>query len=88
VKAAESLLAITGGTKGTHSTPAEQRLGRLRATLDYADIDEILGEAPVGAPHGLHGWIDAFQARLNAANDAIHATFFALRPVGTVAESA
>ena len=87
VKAEESLLAITGGTKGTHSTPAERQLGRLRATLDYTDIDEILGDSQAGAPRGLHGWIDAFQARLNAANDAIHTTFFALRPVGTVAEA-
>jgi uncharacterized alpha-E superfamily protein len=87
VKAEESLLVITGGTKGTHSTPAERHLGRLRATLDYADIDEIVGDAQAGVPRGLHGWIDAFQTRLNAANDAIHTTFFALRPVGTVAET-
>jgi uncharacterized alpha-E superfamily protein len=87
VKAEESLLAITGGTKGTHSTPAEQQLGRLRAALEYADIHEILGDVQAGAPRGLHGWIDAFQARLNAANDAIHTTFFALRPAGTVAEA-
>ena len=78
IKAEESLLAVTGGTKGTYSTPAEQQLGRLRAALDYGQIDEILGEAG-----GLHGFIDTFQARLNNASDALHTTFFATRPVGT-----
>ncbi|NDC62937.1 MAG: alpha-E domain-containing protein [Planctomycetia bacterium] len=77
LKAEESLLAVTGGTKGTYSTPAEQRLGRLRAELDYAHIDEVLG-----ATGGLHAFIDLFQLRLNRASDAIHETFFALRPVG------
>jgi uncharacterized alpha-E superfamily protein len=77
IKAEESLLAVTGGTKGTYSNPAEQQLGRLRAELDYAHIDEILDEAG-----GLHRFIDAFQSRLNRASDAIYDTFFALRPVG------
>jgi uncharacterized alpha-E superfamily protein len=76
IKAEESLLAVTGGTKGTYSTPAEQRLGRLRAELDYAHIDEVLGDTG-----GLHKFIDLFQLRLNRASDAIHETFFALRPV-------
>ena len=77
IKAEESLLAVTGGTKGSYSNPAEQQLGRLRAELDYAHIDEILGESG-----GLHRFIDAFQSRLNRASDAIYDTFFALRPVG------
>jgi uncharacterized alpha-E superfamily protein len=75
IKAEESLLAVTGGTKGTYSTVAEQRLGRLRAELDYAHIDEILG-----ADGGLHRFIDTFQAQLNAASDGIHDTFFATTP--------
>jgi len=91
IKGEESLLAITGGTKGTYSTPAEQQLGRLRAALDYSGIDDILGSdvagQQTGQPAGLHGWIDAFQSRLNAANDAIHETFFALRPAGTLVEA-
>jgi len=77
IKAEESLLAITGGSKGAYTNPAEQLLGRLRSHLDYGAIDEILGAEP-----GLHGFIDAFQSRLNEASDAIYATFFALRPVG------
>jgi len=77
IKAEESLLAITGGSKGSYSNPAEQLLGRLRSHLDYGSIDEILGPEP-----GLHGFIDMFQSRLNEASDAIYTTFFALRPVG------
>ncbi len=77
IKAEESLLAVTGGMKGSYSNPAEQRLGRLRSELDYGHIDEILADAD-----GLHGFIDAFQERLNGASNAIHDTFFALRPVG------
>jgi uncharacterized alpha-E superfamily protein len=77
IKAEESLLAVTGGTKGTYSNPAEQQLGRLRSELDYAQIDEILGDSG-----GLHRFIDAFQTRLNKTSDAVYDTFFALRPVG------
>jgi uncharacterized alpha-E superfamily protein len=75
-KAEESLLAVTGGAKGAYTNPAEQRLGRLRAKLDYGAIDEVL----VGTG-GLHGFIDGFQTQLNGTSEAIHDTFFALRPV-------
>jgi uncharacterized alpha-E superfamily protein len=63
--------------KGAYSNPAEQRIGRLRSELDYGSIDEILA-----GDGGLHGFIDAFQSRLNGASYAIHDTFFALAPVG------
>ena len=82
IKAEESLLAITGGSKGTYTNPAEQRLGRLRATLDYGAIDEVLAGAG-----GLHGFLDGIQLRLNRASDAIHETFFAIRPLGHPAEA-
>lgn len=75
-KAEESLLAVTGGAKGAYANPAEQRLGRLRAKLDYGAIDEVLTGAG-----GLHGFIDGFQTRLNRTSEAIHDTFFALRPL-------
>jgi uncharacterized alpha-E superfamily protein len=81
-KAEESLLAITGGSKGSYTNPAEQRLGRLRATLDYGAIDEVLAGAG-----GLHGFLDGFQLRLNRASDAIHDTFFAIRPLGHPVEA-
>lgn len=82
IKAEESLLAITGGSKGAFTNLAEQRLGRLRSKLDYGSIDEVLT-----GPGGLHGFIDGFQQRLNRASDAIHDTFFAVRPVGRAAEA-
>jgi uncharacterized alpha-E superfamily protein len=71
-----SLMAITGGAPAATRTSAEQRLGRLRAELDYADIREIIGG-------GLHEFIDAFQTKLNAVGAAIHETFFAVQPVGS-----
>jgi uncharacterized alpha-E superfamily protein len=80
IKAEESLLAITGSSRGTYRTTAEQQLGRLRAELDYADIDEIIR-------HGLHEYIDGFQRKLNHVGDAIRDTFFAPRPVGTPGRS-
>jgi uncharacterized alpha-E superfamily protein len=82
IKAEESLLAITGGSKGSYTNPAEQRLGRLRATLDYGAIDEVLAGAG-----GLHGFLDGFQQRLNRTSDAIHETFFAIRPLGHPVEA-
>ena len=79
--AEESLLAVTGGTPGTFSTPAEQRLGRLRAELDYANIQEIFQS-------GLHEFVDAFQTKLNLVGEAIHETFFAAeRPAGGETET-
>jgi uncharacterized alpha-E superfamily protein len=74
IKAEESLLSITGGQHGQFRTPAEKHLGRLRSDLDYTQISEIIDQ-------GLHEFIDAFQIRLNKAGDAIHETFFALRPL-------
>jgi len=82
IKAEESLLAITGGSKGSYTNPAEQRLGRLRAMLDYGAIDEELAGAG-----GLHGFLDGFQQRLNRTSDAIHETFFAIRPLGHPVEA-
>ena len=73
IRAEESLLAITGSTPGTFRTPAEQRLGRLRAELDYANIQEIIAG-------GMHEFIDAFQTQLNLVGEAIDETFFAFPP--------
>ncbi len=74
IKSEESLLAITGGERGRFRTPAEKRLGRLRSELDYTQITEIIEQ-------GLHEFIDSFQIELNQVGEAIHQTFFALRPV-------
>jgi uncharacterized alpha-E superfamily protein len=75
IKAEESLLSITGGERGRFRTLPEKRLGRLRSQLDYTGIGEIIEQ-------GLHEFIDAFQLQLNNVGNAIHDTFFALRPVG------
>ncbi len=72
VKAEESLHAISGAPLGTFQNAAEQRLGRLRSELDYADIDEIIA-------NGLHEFLDTFQEKLNDVGEAICDTFFALR---------
>jgi uncharacterized alpha-E superfamily protein len=74
VKAEESLHAISGSPIGTFQNLAEQRFGRLRSELDYAQIQEIIHG-------GLHEFLDAFQAKLNHIGEAILQTFFALRPV-------
>ena len=53
---------------------AEQRLGRLRSSLGYARIDEILAV-------GLHEYLDGFQLEANDVANAIFETFFALKPI-------
>ncbi len=75
IKAEESLLSITGGQRGHFHTIPEKRLGRLRSQLDYTQISEIIEQ-------GLHEFIDTFQVHLNQVGEAIHETFFAMRPVG------
>ncbi len=72
-KAEHSLHTITGSPLGTFSNEAERRLGRLRAELNYSDIDEVFQV-------GLHTYLDSLQVKLNAVDDAIFDTFFALRP--------
>ena len=70
LKTAEaSLYAITGTSSGTYSNPAERRLGRLRADLDYADIEEVIQT-------GMHEYIDRLQTRLNDVGNALAETFF------------
>ena len=69
IKAEESLHAITGSPAATFGNPAEQHIGRLRAEMDYADVNEILDS-------GLHEYLDGFQEKLNAFGDAVYHTFF------------
>jgi len=77
VQAEESLHAISGSPIGTFWNLAEQRLGRLRSELDYAQVDEIIAS-------GLHEFLDAFQAKLNNVGTAIFETFVAVHPVPDV----
>ena len=70
--AEKSLLQITGGTQGNYSNRAEQLLGRLRAELEFLDIEEVMDD-------GLHEFIDHFQSKLNDIGEAIFDTFFQVR---------
>jgi len=73
--AEDSLHRITGSDPGTFANTAEQRLGRLRAELDYTQVADIISQ-------GLHEYLDQFQTKLNLVGEAISETFFAPHPVG------
>jgi uncharacterized alpha-E superfamily protein len=68
-QAQESLHAITGSPFGAYRGEAERLLGQLRATLDYASVDEIMRK-------GLHEYVDAVQIALNDVGTALHKQFF------------
>lgn len=80
-RAEQSLLAISGGTAGTYCNRAEQRLGKLRAELDYATIQEII-------QGGLHEFIDHFQTKLNLVGEAVRETFFSVQPDAAQSQTA
>jgi len=68
-KAQESLQHITGNREGTFRHLSEQRMGRLRAHIDYSDIRDIIHQ-------GLHEYIDDLQSQLNLLGQAIRDDFF------------
>jgi uncharacterized alpha-E superfamily protein len=73
-----SLYAVTGNPSGTICNAAERRLGRLRADLDYADIDEVV-------QIGMHDYLDRFQTKLNDVGDTLASNFFGhASPAGKV----
>ncbi|MBI2504478.1 MAG: alpha-E domain-containing protein [Candidatus Latescibacteria bacterium] len=74
IEGEESLRTLTGSAAGTFHNEAEQELGRLRAELSYAQIEEVIAV-------GLHEFLDDLQLRLNRIDMAIFSTFFALRPL-------
>jgi uncharacterized alpha-E superfamily protein len=74
IKGEDSLHAISGSDHGAYQNLAEKRLGRLRAELDFADIEECIAV-------GLHDFVDRFQAQLNRVGEAIFETFFASPPI-------
>ena len=73
-KAQICLYRITGSPPGSASSTAEKRLGRLKADLEYTDIDEVLD-------HGMHEYLDGLQIRLNQVDEAIGTSFFNLNPL-------
>lgn len=74
IKGEDSLHAISGSERGSYQNSAEKRLGRLRAELDFADIDDCVSV-------GLHEFVDHFQMQLNHVGEAVFETFFAPRPL-------
>jgi uncharacterized alpha-E superfamily protein len=69
-----SLIRISGSPTGAGANPAEKRLGRLRADLEYTDIDDVVAQ-------GMHEYLDQFQSRLNQVDVAIGHTFLNLKPL-------
>lgn len=65
----ESLRAITGSPRGTFANKPERCLGRVRAELDYGDIQEVITT-------GLHEYLDLLQLNLNQFGSAMRTTFF------------
>ncbi len=63
-RANESLHAISGTPTRTFQNPAEQRLGRLVALLDYADMQEI-------GMWDLHEFLVVLRAKLEELGDSI-----------------
>ena len=74
IKSEDSLHTISGSERGAYQNQAEKRLGRLRAELDFADVEDCVAD-------GLHEFVDQFQAQLNDVGDSIFETFFAPRPI-------
>jgi uncharacterized alpha-E superfamily protein len=73
-KAERSVHAITGMPFGTWSNPLERELGKLVSELSYAEAGDMIAR-------GLHEHIDDLQTRLNKVGDAVHTTFFAMKPL-------
>jgi uncharacterized alpha-E superfamily protein len=74
IAAAEnSMRAITGSPRGSHQNEAERLLGRLRAQLDYQEIQEVLNS-------GLHEYLDQVQSDTNTIGKEINVAFFQLYP--------
>ena len=69
VEAQKSLHALSGSQVGTYRNDAERLIGQLRASLDYADIEQIM-------KGGLHEYVDWLQVQLNGITDAIQTLFF------------
>ena len=72
IKAVICLHRITGTAPGSASNTAERLLGRLKADLDYTDIDEVIDR-------GMHEYLDNLQIRLNTVDTAVGTTFFNIK---------
>ena len=61
---------MNGGPGG--SNPAAKLLGRLKADLEYTDIEDVIQQ-------GMHEYLDSLQTRLNQVDMAIGASFFNIK---------
>ncbi len=68
-RAADSLSVITGNPPGGARTQAERLMGRLRASLEFADAESVVGR-------GLHEYLDEIQGTLNAIDRALNSSLF------------
>ena len=69
---------MNGGPGG--SNPAAKLLGRLKADLEYTDIEDVIQQ-------GMHEYLDSLQTRLNQVDMAIGASFFNIKPLTESATS-
>jgi len=69
VEAQKSLHALTGSPVGTYRNEAERLIGQIRASLDYADIEQIM-------KGGLHEYVDGLQIQINSIGEATQTLFF------------
>ncbi|RAP32904.1 hypothetical protein DID75_03655 [Candidatus Marinamargulisbacteria bacterium SCGC AG-410-N11] len=69
IDAQASLHKITGNDLRSFVKQVEKTMGRLRANLDYIEIDEIFS-------FGLHNYIDRIQQRINTICNNVKSTFF------------
>jgi uncharacterized alpha-E superfamily protein len=71
LRAEESLLALSGTPMGSYRNKAEKLLSRLRSSLAYTNVEEIIAK-------GLHEYLDDLQTGLNSVGEGIFESFFAL----------
>ncbi|GAB4207020.1 MAG: alpha-E domain-containing protein [Roseiflexaceae bacterium] len=76
-----SLQAIADSTGQRHRGQAERLAGRLRAGLDYGQVDEILAE-------NLHGYLENIQRQCVQIHMALHQTFITYPIDAALAQSA
>lgn len=68
-KAQICLTRIKNGSPSGTVNLAEKQFGRLKADLEYTDIDEVIKQ-------GMHEYLDSLQTRLNQIDLAVGVTFF------------
>ena len=68
VSCINELIALIPEIKNQQSKEIERLLGKLKASLDYSDIDEVFEQ-------GLEGFIDTFLERINHIADEFSSAY-------------